>query len=95
VGRREGQKAVQVGRATLRLSGLVPRATESDVRGYFEKYGEVLAVAVFHHADGSPGHGYVEFATEAEAENACVMTNGTKLRNRKIQVGRPRGRKED
>jgi RNA recognition motif-containing protein len=93
MGRGKGSATVRNG-STLVVKGIVPYASEEDVRGYFEKYGEILGVRLYDVYDGER-LAQVEFAVEEEAENARVMTNGTKLRNRKIQVGKPRGRKKD
>lgn len=59
---------------------------DSDLFDHFAQYGEVRSarVVVDRESGQSRGFGFVEFATEEEAEGAIQEVNGTDFRGRQI-----------
>lgn len=67
-------------------------STEASIREAFTPYGRVESVTVIIDRDTghSRGFGFVEMATEAEAENAINGMNGLQLDGRAITVSEAR-----
>jgi cold-inducible RNA-binding protein len=78
----------------LYVGNLSYQTTEDDLRQLFMGAGEVTSVAIITERDTgrSKGFGFVEMASEAEAEKAQQMFNGHSLLNRtlKVDIARPR-----
>ncbi len=72
----------------LYVGNLSYRATEDDLRQLFAGAGEVTSVAIIMERETgrSKGFGFVEMATEQEAERAQQMFNGHSLLNRTLRV---------
>ncbi len=66
------------------------RASEEDVKELFSQAGEVLSARLVKDtATGkSKGFGFVEMATDAQAEKAISMFNGSSFMNRNLVVDR-------
>ncbi|MFA5074349.1 MAG: RNA-binding protein [Nitrospirota bacterium] len=69
---------------------------EEDLREAFSKIGEVLsATLIVDQADGrSKGFGFVEMATNEDADKAIATLNGTMLMDRTITVNEARPKTE-
>ena len=61
---------------------------ENQLRGIFEKYGEVSSVKIImdHVSGRSKGFGFVEMPEDEEAKSAIKALNNTELDNRNIVV---------
>jgi RNA recognition motif-containing protein len=72
----------------LYVGNLSYATTEDDLRTLFAKAGEVASVALITDRDSgsSKGFGFVEMASQAEAEKAISMLNGTNLGERELKV---------
>jgi cold-inducible RNA-binding protein len=66
--------------------------TEDTLRSLFASVGEVLSVNIItdRGSGRSKGFGFVEMATEAEAQKAISQLNGTTLDDREIRVAEAR-----
>lgn len=71
-------------------------ATEDDLRTLFAKAGTVKSVALIRDRDTgrSKGFGFVEMETQAEAQKAISLLNGTQLHDRALTVNFARPREE-
>ncbi len=80
----------------LYVGNLSYQTTEDDLRQLFMGAGEVASVAIITERDTgrSKGFGFVEMASDAEAEKAQQMFNGHSLLNRTLKVDLARPREE-
>jgi len=80
----------------LFVGGLPYATTEDQLRELFSQAGTVESVNIItdRHTGRSKGFGFVEFATEEEAQKAVEMFNETELEGRKIAVNVARPREE-
>ena len=69
---------------------------EQDVRQAFEGHGEVTSVNIISDKDSgtSKGFGFVEMATQQEAETAIQALNETEMHGRTIKVSEAKPRTE-
>lgn len=72
----------------LYVGNLAFQATEEDLQALFAQAGTVLSATIIKDRDTgrSRGFGFVEMATQEEAEKAVNMFNGTMLHNRALRV---------
>ncbi len=80
----------------LYVGNLSYQATEDDLRQLFMGAGNVTSVAIIMERDTgrSKGFGFVEMATEEEAQRAQQMFNGHPLLNRSLRVDLARPRED-
>ncbi len=78
----------------LYVGNLSYATTDDELRQLFGQAGTVASVEVIKDRDTgkSKGFGFVEMASQADAENAIKMFNGYSLGNRplKVSIARPR-----
>ncbi|MDA8388791.1 MAG: RNA-binding protein [Nitrospiraceae bacterium] len=66
-------------------------ATEEDLREMFSEAGEVQSVKIINDESGrSKGFGFIEMATNEEAEKAIASFNGKMLKDRALNVSEAR-----
>jgi RNA recognition motif-containing protein len=72
------------------------QTTEAEVRQAFEAYGAVSSVAIItdKNTGESRGFGFVEMASQNEAQAAILGLNGTELGGRTLTVNEARPREE-
>ncbi|MDO8575558.1 MAG: RNA-binding protein [bacterium] len=73
--------------------GGVPYSTNDEIlRKYFEQAGEVTSATIImdRATNRSKGFGFVEFANDADADNAVSMFNGKEFEGRKLTVNEAR-----
>ena len=79
----------------LYVGNLSYSTAESDLLTLFSKAGSVKSVSVITDRDTgrSRGFGFVEMETQAEAQKAVSMLNGTQLGDRTltVNIAKPRG----
>lgn len=70
--------------------------TEDSLKDFFSKAGTVESATIVtdQRSGRSKGFGFVEMATEDEAEKAIEMFNGKMLEGREIKVAEARPRRE-
>jgi cold-inducible RNA-binding protein len=80
----------------LYVGNLSYQTTEDDLRQLFTGAGQVASVAIITERDTgrSKGFGFVEMATEDEANKAQQMFNGQSLHSRTLKVDLARPREE-
>jgi RNA recognition motif-containing protein len=80
----------------LYVGNLSYQTTEDDLRQLFVGAGQVTSVAIITERETgrSKGFGFVEMATEEEANHAQQMYNGTSLHNRTLRVDLARPRED-
>jgi RNA recognition motif-containing protein len=80
----------------LYVGNLPYTTTEDDLRVLFAKAGDVASVVLIKDRDTgrSRGFGFVEMATQAEAENAIRMFNAFNYNDRELVVNIARPREE-
>ncbi len=80
----------------LYVGNLAYSTTEEDLRDTFAKIGEVAsAKLIIDPTNGrSKGFGFVEMATDEDAQKAISTLNGTSLQNRTITVNEARPPRE-
>jgi RNA recognition motif-containing protein len=80
----------------LYVGNLPYNVTEDDLRGLFAQAGDVKEVALISdRATGrSKGFGFVEMATQADAEKAIQMLNNHDMGGRPLKVSMARPREE-
>jgi RNA recognition motif-containing protein len=80
----------------LYVGNLAYTTTEDDIRTLFAQAGSVVSVALIKDRDTgrSKGFAFVEMSTQAEAESAIKMFNGTRIADRELTVNIARPREE-
>lgn len=80
----------------LYVGNLSYSTTEDDLRTLFAKAGEVVSVTVIKDRDTnrSKGFGFVEMATQAEAQKAISMYNSYNMEDRALTVNIAKPREE-
>lgn len=80
----------------LYVGNLSYATTEDDLRTLFAQAGNILSVALIKDRDSgqSKGFGFIEMATQVEAEKAVNMFNGYQLADRELKVNLARPREE-
>lgn len=80
----------------LYVGNLSYNTQEEDLREAFSKFGEVVsATLIIDQASGrSKGFGFVEMATDEDAEKAISSLNGTTFMDRSITVNEARPKTE-
>ncbi len=80
----------------LFVGNLPWRATDEDLKAFFEPYGEVSsAVVIMDRETGrSRGFGFVEMPDAGQAERAIRSLNGANMQGRAITVNEARERPE-
>lgn len=80
----------------LYVGGLPYSATEEDLRAAFETAGAITSVSIItdRYSGQSRGFGFVEMASNEEAQAAIRMLNGTTLGGRALTVNEAREREE-
>jgi cold-inducible RNA-binding protein len=78
----------------LYVGNLSYDTTDSDLRAAFAGYGEVTSAEVVNDRDsGRPrGFGFVEMASQAEAQAAINAVNGSQLQGRTLNVNEAKAR---
>lgn len=78
------------------VGNLSYQATEDELRGAFEVYGEVASATILKDklTGSSRGFGFVEMSNPAEAQAAITALNGKEMRGRKLVVNEARPRTE-
>jgi RNA recognition motif-containing protein len=82
--------------AKLYVGNLPYQTTEEDLSSLFAQAGTVKSVALIKDRDSgrSKGFAFVEMETQAEAEKAISMFNGSQLNGRALTVNIARPREE-
>jgi RNA recognition motif-containing protein len=80
----------------LYVGNLDYNTTEDDLQKLFSEAGKVESVSIIRdrQTDRSKGFGFVEMATEEEAEKAIEILNGKPFEGREIKVAEARPRRE-
>jgi RNA recognition motif-containing protein len=80
----------------LYVGNLSYATTEDDLRTLFAQAGNILSVALIKDRDSgqSKGFGFIEMASQVEAEKAVTMFNGYQLADRELKVNLARPREE-
>ncbi|MDZ7848881.1 MAG: RNA-binding protein [Owenweeksia sp.] len=70
---------------------------ESELRGYFEEYGEVSSARIItDRATGrSKGFGFVEMSDDSAAEEAIEQLNGSEMKGREVVINQAEDRKRN
>jgi RNA recognition motif-containing protein len=78
------------------VGGLAFSTTSEELRAHFEQCGSVVSAAVVTERDSgqSRGFGFVEMATDAEAENAITKLNQQVLGGKTLTVNAARSKTE-
>lgn len=74
------------------VGNLSPNVTEQDIRSLFETHGAVQRSKMMtdRWTGLSRGFGFIQMKTDAEAEKAIVVLNGTDLNGKVLQVNQAR-----
>jgi RNA recognition motif-containing protein len=77
---------------TLYVGNLPWAATEDDLTALFKEFGPLVGARVIQDrlTGRSSGYGFVEFATEEQAAQACAALDGCLYRGRALLVGSAR-----
>jgi len=80
----------------LYVGGLPYSTTEAELTDFFSKAGQVDSAAIISDrmSGRSKGFGFVEMASEGEAQKAIEMFNGSEMGGRKITVDEARAKEE-
>jgi hypothetical protein len=80
----------------LYVGNLPYAVTDSDLKGLFAQHGVVQSVQIIFDRDTgrSKGFGFVEFASEREAQAAIDAMNGKEVEGRKLTVNEARPRED-
>jgi RNA recognition motif-containing protein len=80
----------------LYVGGLPYSTTEDELRDAFAPAGQVVSsmIIIDRMSGRSKGFGFVEMATEAEAQAAIEMWNGKEFNGRRLTVNEARPREE-
>lgn len=78
------------------VSNLSFNVQDSDLRGFFESYGEVTSAKVImdKFTNKSRGFGFVEMSNDAEAQQAIAELNGGTVEGRTLNVTEAKPREE-
>jgi len=82
--------------AKLFVGGLAWATTDDSLKAFFSTVGTVVSASVIKdkYTGKSKGYGFVEFATEEEAQKAKAELNGKELDGRAINVDEARPPRE-
>jgi RNA recognition motif-containing protein len=74
------------------VGNLNPNVTEQDIRSLFETHGAVQRSKMMtdRWTGLSRGFGFIQMKTDAEAEKAIVVLNGTDLKGKVLRVNQAR-----
>ena len=74
------------------VGNLNPNVTEQDIRSLFEVHGSVQRSKMMtdRWTGLSRGFGFIQMKTDAEAEKAIVVLNGTDLKGKTLKVNQAR-----
>jgi RNA recognition motif-containing protein len=74
------------------VGNLNPNVTEQDIRSLFEAHGSVQRSKMMtdRWTGLSRGFGFIQMKTDAEAEKAIVVLNGTDLKGKTLKVNQAR-----
>jgi RNA recognition motif-containing protein len=74
------------------VGNLNPNVTEQDIRSLFETHGAVQRSKMMtdRWTGLSRGFGFIQMKTDAEAEKAIVVLNGTDLKGKVLRVNQSR-----
>lgn len=84
-------KRTNAGYPKVFLGGLPANVTESDLRAYFSRYGQVMEVVIMYDQEKkkSRGFGFLSFDTEASVDRACadhfINLNGKQVEIKKAE----------
>lgn len=80
----------------LYVGNLSYSTTEDDLRTLFTKAGQVASVALITDRDSgnSKGFAFIEMTTQAEAQKAISMLNGSNLDDRELKVNLAKPRED-
>lgn len=85
--RKKSKEVLKQKRARLVLKNLPFKATEENLKEYFEKFGEVVSVDLLKKPDGKlVGCGFVQFKLVQKAAKAKHHTNGKQFLGRELNV---------
>jgi RNA recognition motif-containing protein len=92
-GRRRGEQRMDV---KLYVGNMPYTTTEDELRTLFSQAGAVASVAVIKDRDTgqSKGFGFIEMATQAEAQKAITMFNRYRMGDRELTVNLARPRED-
>ena len=70
--------------------------SEDELEKVFSSYGEVASVKIIRdkYTDQSKGFGFIEMATDADAQKAIDELNGTEVKGRELRVNQARPPRE-
>lgn len=70
---------------------------ESEMKGYFEEYGEVSSARIItdKFTGRSKGFGFVEMPNDDEAQEAINQLNGSEMKGREVVVNQAEEKKSD
>ena len=70
--------------------------SEDDLEKVFSAYGEVASVKIIRdkYTDQSKGFGFIEMASDADAQKAIDELNGTEVKGRELRVNQARPPRE-
>jgi RNA recognition motif-containing protein len=70
---------------------------ETELRSYFEKYGEVTSVKIItdKYSGKSKGFGFIEMPDEENAKEAIEELNGAEISGRKVVVNKAEEKKDN
>ena len=74
------------------VGNLLPNVSEQEIRSLFESYGTVRRSKMMtdRWTGLSRGFGFIQMKTDAEADQAIVILNGTDLRGKLLKVNHAR-----
>ena len=80
----------------LYVGGIPYRSSEEDLRAYFSQAGTVESVSILtdRMTGRSRGFGFVEMASEEEAQKAISLFDGKEFEGRTLKVDKARPRQE-
>ena len=89
---RSGLLPKEGGNLNIHVGNLAREVTEAELRQAFEPFGRVAAVRIItdRYSGVSRGFGFVEMATEEDAQAAISQLDGTTLDGRQIRVSEAR-----
>ncbi|RIK34595.1 MAG: RNA-binding protein [Chloroflexi bacterium] len=83
-------------RPRLYVGNLPYQLTSEELKDFFAAAGQVTDAAIImdRETGRSKGFGFVEFATDEDAQRAQAMFNGAQLRNRTLKVDHAKPRED-